>query len=150
MRHRTELKYLILPHRLLAFLQEGFKLGIKAFWSTDRLYGHMDDLLKSFCSSSSQISLLAFSSRSNLVRQKDCYQETIFLPFETISLPVMSGYDKILKKYYGDYMIPVKGVAQHYTTVISADISYKEYENKLKFNYIKRLLPEYQTVVEAF
>ena len=41
-------------------------------------------------------------------------ESTIEMPFENTSIPVAVGYDRILKKKYGDnYMIPVRGGGSH-------------------------------------
>ena len=41
------------------------------------------------------------------------YEKTVYLPFEHIRLPAPCGYDEVLTAEYGDYMVPVKGTADH-------------------------------------
>ena len=48
------------------------------------------------------------------------------MPFEQVQLPVPSGYDAILRNYYGDYSKPVRGTSLHEGMLVSTDISYKE------------------------
>ena len=43
---------------------------------------------------------------SDVVFPKKSFDETIFLPYETFSVPVPKDYDTILKILYGDYMTP--------------------------------------------
>lgn len=43
-----------------------------------------------------------------------CYQNTIDMPFENITVPVPVGYDTILKIKYGEnYMVPVNAGGSH-------------------------------------
>lgn len=35
-----------------------------------------------------------------------CFDKTIMVPFETLSMPIPSGYDELLRTVYGDYMTP--------------------------------------------
>ena len=44
---------------------------------------------------------------------KECYAQSILMPFETIQVPVPVGYDEVLKVKYGDYMIPVNQSGGH-------------------------------------
>jgi len=59
--------------------------------------------------------LVAFPNylRKGTVFEKELLQETVDMPFENITVKVPVGYDKILTKMYGDYMIPVKNAAGH-------------------------------------
>lgn len=42
-----------------------------------------------------------------------CYDQTVWMPFEHIQVPVPAGYDEVLRLQYGDYMKPVKAPTQH-------------------------------------
>jgi len=42
-----------------------------------------------------------------------CYDSVVRVPFENITVPAPVGYHQILTIYYGDYMIPVQGTADH-------------------------------------
>ena len=44
---------------------------------------------------------------------KECYQNTIEVPFEFTSVPVIAGYEKYLGLKYGDFMRVVKGGGGH-------------------------------------
>lgn len=45
---------------------------------------------------------------------KECYDETIEVPFEYMSIPIPKGYDKILRIEYGDnYMQPILSHDEH-------------------------------------
>lgn len=45
--------------------------------------------------------------------EKELLAECIQMPFENLMLNAPKGYDKILKKLYGDYMVPKRGGALH-------------------------------------
>lgn len=63
------------------------------------------------------------------VRDKSFYEETEYLPFETIEVPVPKKYDIWLKSRYGDYMKPSRAGAIHGGLILDADKSYKTYLN---------------------
>lgn len=45
---------------------------------------------------------------------KECYDDFIDVPFDSITIPIPIGYDQELRTWYGsDYMIPVQGMAEH-------------------------------------
>ena len=49
-----------------------------------------------------------------------------YMPFEMLNVPVPGGYDSILKRLYGDYMEPVKGISNHGIILFDPQISYKD------------------------
>lgn len=51
--------------------------------------------------------------RRAYVFEKELLQETIEVPFENMTVKIPVGYDRILKKVYGDYMIPKKNAGAH-------------------------------------
>ena len=80
---------------------------------------------------------------------KEWYQETILVPFETLLIPIPSGYDQILTKQYGDYMTPVKAPSMHGSfLVLDPNRSYldylpilrKEIKNTIRKERINKLL----------
>lgn len=46
-------------------------------------------------------------------REKHWYDDTLWMPFEDIMMPVPSGYHEILTMQFGDYMTPVKASSYH-------------------------------------
>ena len=60
-------------------------------------------------------------------RRKACYDDTIQMPFEYLTIPVPSGYDEILRHHYGDYMTPVQAPSDHEIIVLDPDRPYTEY-----------------------
>ena len=49
----------------------------------------------------------------NYKMKKECYDYTIELPFENMNIVAPEMYDEVLRAEYGDYMVPVKGTADH-------------------------------------
>ena len=74
----------------------------------------------------------------HFLRNKHLYDDTLFMPFETIMMPVPIGYDKILTTQYGDYMKPVKSPSYHGGFIaLDTEKSYKDYLPKLRKQYKK-------------
>ncbi len=51
--------------------------------------------------------------RHGYVVEKELLQEVIMVPFENIMMPIPCGYDSILRKTFGDYMVPRKFRSTH-------------------------------------
>lgn len=49
----------------------------------------------------------------NYKMKKECYDYTIELPFENMNIVAPEMYDEVLRAEYGDYMVLVKGAADH-------------------------------------
>lgn len=78
-------------------------------------FGRFERLLRTYQLSGNQhVALLGFTDDlEHFERDKDWYSDTLYMPFEDISMPVPSGYDQILKKQYGDYMVPLQAPTYH-------------------------------------
>lgn len=64
---------------------------------------------------------------------KKLFEETIYMPFENVMMPVPGGYDNILKAEYGNYMEPRKAPTTHGGyLVLDAEHSYKDYIPQLR------------------
>lgn len=58
---------------------------------------------------------------------KDWFRETVYLPFETTRLPAPADYDKVLKRYYGDWHKFVRDGRARSGILQSADIPYRKF-----------------------
>ena len=47
------------------------------------------------------------------IRLKSDYEQTTYVPFENIQIPIPTGYDRLLRTDYGDYMTPTKAPTVH-------------------------------------
>lgn len=63
---------------------------------------------------------------------KEDFEKTIDMPFENIVIPVPSGYDRLLKTIYGDYMEfpPIEKRNDRHDVIFEPDIPYKDYCSK--------------------
>lgn len=74
----------------------------------------------------------------HFLRNKHFYDNTLYMPFETIMMPVPAGYDKILTIQYGDYMKPVKAPSYHGSyLVLDTEKSYIDYLPQLRKQHQK-------------
>ena len=96
---------------------KGFKWYFKQF----------DDLLKGH--QGNNVACMGFIWDLNRYeRDISVYDNTEYLPFEDILMPVPSGYDTILYKQYGDYMEPAKTPTMHGGfAILDTEKSYKIY-----------------------
>lgn len=146
-RHRTEWKYLYLPHRFAAFMSEIIKLKGKAFYSNDKLFRHTEDYLRNNQPDSEFWSMVTYTGKPHVIRKRSEHAETIYMPYEKIMMPVNNGYDVVLRNYYGDYMKPVKGTQSHDIIILDDAKSYKEYAKEMKVNHWKLFVKSFKMVV---
>ncbi len=72
-----------------------------------------------------------FCDTSFKILKKSWLSNQIFVDFEFIKVPISPNYDEILRVYYGDYNVFVKGGAAHGKVFFDTDNSYMKYiENK--------------------
>ncbi len=64
---------------------------------------------------------------------KEWFRETVYLPFETIELPVPVDCDKILTSFYGDWRTPVNDGNIRLGNFHSADIPWREFLQRVDF-----------------
>ena len=123
-------------YKLYKLKKEVDKVGFQ------NLFAQYDGYLSSFkdrgCNHLSCIGFL-FDFKHYL-RNKHVFNDTIYLPFEYIMMPVPVGYDEILTTQYGDYMKPVKAPTMHGGfAAIDTEKSYKEYLPCLRKQYRKNI-----------
>ncbi len=64
---------------------------------------------------------------SNHYLYRDDIEDPIYVPFETINMPIPKNYERILKIYYGDWEKPVKASNVHGGCLFDTERSYKDY-----------------------
>ena len=63
---------------------------------------------------SDEVALMAkYLEAGGHIYPKQCYEDTIRMPFDCVTIPVPIGYDDILQKKYGDYMKNVRKGGSH-------------------------------------
>lgn len=69
----------------------------------------------------------------HFLRDKHWYDETIYLPFEDIMMPIPFRYHNILTKHYGDYMTLRREPSYHGDfMILDADKSFTDYDSEIK------------------
>lgn len=59
------------------------------------------------------VTLAALFTKQDYRIPKECYEDVIYMPYETMEIPVPIGYDTILRIKYGDYMRSVRAKGGH-------------------------------------
>ena len=74
---------------------------------------------------------VGYSRQESVVFPKEWFDEVYGASFENFMVPVPSGYDRILKKLYGSYWVPVKNTSLHdYPCYIKQLKQLREYAGK--------------------
>ena len=111
--------------------------------SFHKVYRQFEDLLRANhiddCRNVSCVSFII--DTEHFLRDKHWYDNTIWMPFEDIQMPVPVGYHQILTKQYGDYMTPRQGGAFHSYWKLDPDRPYTEFIPELK-RYLSKDLNE--------
>lgn len=81
--------------------------------------------------SDSMLGAMMFKCNCKIVR-KEWYDNTIYLPFEDIMLPVPKEYDKVLTTLYGDYMTPSHAPTEHGSVIFDTEHSYSDVLDKMR------------------
>lgn len=75
-----------------------------------------------------RVALLSFEADNDkLVFPRRCVEETVPAPFESIEIPIPTGYDELLTIQYGDYMTMRKENSYHGGVLFDAERCYKDY-----------------------
>ena len=67
---------------------------------------------------------------------KEMFRETIYLPFESVEMPVPVGYEKILTAFYGDWHKLVYDNTFRIGSIYSPDIPYKEFLERVDLEFM--------------
>lgn len=123
---------------LIKYISAKRKLGEMASWTDIELYSYMESLHRNYpVEKFSRHCWIQFSYLARWVREKKWFEKTIWMPFETIELPVPFEYHKLLEHEYGDYMKLVKGTSTHNDLMIDIEKSYEEYLSGMKMSFLK-------------
>lgn len=100
-----------------------------------QIYSQLEDLFREHSiEDNKNVSCFLFQvDPEHILQDKHWYDETLYLPFEDILMPIPKDYDKILSMQYGDYLTPRKCPTVHGSFwFLSADVPYEEYLAKHK------------------
>lgn len=98
-----------------------YKLIYPTMKAKGRLYAKYENIFKETPADTCEfIDKNAFTMPFRKI-DKHIYDNTIYMDFEYLKLPVPRGYDKLLKIFYGDYMTPVMAPSMHGNLIIDLD-----------------------------
>ena len=108
-------------------------------WQT--LYREAEDLLRATpADESQQVAELGFSG-DDILFDRHIFDDTLWMPFDEMQVPVPVGYDLLLRTQYGDdYMTPRQAPSYHGDLLIDTERSYKELLPEARRQYRKRQL----------
>lgn len=141
-RKRNRLIYkmrLIKTFDILHPLKSQLLFGYRFFFH--KVYKRFEDLMRSSASDDCRnVSCISFiMDTEHFLRDKHWYDETVWMPFEDIQMPVPVGYNQILTKQYGDYLVPRQAGSYHTFWRLDPDKPFTEYIPELKEFYKKTL-----------
>lgn len=107
---------------------------LKENLSTDNCWKYIDDMFRSVKEKDAdKVAPLNFIfDTEKRIRDRHMYDETIWMDFEYLKMPVPAGYDAYLTNRYGDYMTPQNVSNTHGGVIFDTEMDYKEYLSKLK------------------
>ena len=95
------------------------------------LYRYVDALWEQSTAVAGFTEILADADIYKSPLRKEFLSETIYLPFETVELPVPKRFDEVLTCWFGDWRTPVCDNANRLGIVHSADIPWREFFRKI-------------------
>ncbi len=82
------------------------------------LYYLFDELAQAYADKKDESCGLAmvdeWACRGRPIRPLSCYEQTVWLPYEMIEVPVPAGYQEMLGIEYGNWSVPVRGATHDY------------------------------------
>ncbi|MBQ7424352.1 MAG: LicD family protein [Prevotella sp.] len=119
--------YLFKQHDVL----ENLRTWLKARWLFRQVdfrdyYREFEDLFRHYRrEDNAKVGTISFIP--SMAKDKHIYDETLWLPFEDMTVPAPAGYDLLLRTIYGDdYMTPRRAPAFHGGMIFDTERSYKE------------------------
>ena len=108
-------------------------------WAT--IFREAEDLYRQFPVSEADIVGELSTTGRALACRKSVYDDTVWLDFEDIKVPVPIGWDEYLRVQYGDnYMTPLKDPTLHGNLVIDAHRDYREVLPEVQRDYRRSAL----------
>lgn len=137
---RNNRYYWILPDKLLMLTKNAFSLGLKVFWPQRKLFSFLENSARNISNDGNgKITTFMYEYHPKWIREERWFDKTVWMPFENIEIPIPGGYDEMLKREYGDYMVFNRFGAMHTTSIIDPNVSYIHYVEKYRFQYWKLL-----------
>jgi lipopolysaccharide cholinephosphotransferase len=94
---------------------------------TNFLRDMFDSLRRKYLNKTDTVANLSLPTLKKDIRKKlSEFDDTLYVPFEMLVVPIPSGWDSILRRLYGDYMTPVQGGSNHGDILFDTHVSYKD------------------------
>lgn len=108
-------------------------------WTT--VFREAEDRLRTLGSADSRyVAELAFSG-DDILFERQIFEDTVWLPFEHITIPAPAGYDLMLRTQYGpDYMTPMHAPSYHGDMIMDTERSYRDLLPEARRQYRKSQL----------
>ena len=105
------------------------------------IFRQAEDMLRTVGPKDSRyVAELGFSG-DDILFERSIFSDTVWLPFEHISIPVPGGYDLMLRTQYGpDYMTPLQAPSYHGELVFDTEHSYRELLPQIRQRYRRKQL----------
>lgn len=102
------------------------------------IFREAEDKLRTIGPSDSRyVAELGFSG-DDILFERSIFNDTVWLPFEHISIPAPTGYDLMLRTQYGpDYMTPLQAPSYHGELIFDTERSYLELLPQVQRHYRK-------------
>lgn len=127
MRHRAAIDELNRPSIKNLLIGNALKIcGL----SVPKLFSRSEKILKNVSNNTQMVRALGISfTKRTSCRERQLYDETVYLPFEYIQVPLVRNYHQYLSTVFGsDYMTPKKIATMHGSfAVLDAKKDFKEY-----------------------
>lgn len=78
--------------------------------------------------STMRVAKLVLPMKPRRIWQRSFFADTVYLPFEFLTIPVPSGYEPLLDCFYGDWRKFVVGTATHGGVIFNTTIPYTKYK----------------------
>ena len=100
------------------------------------LFKPIEDILRRYTwDDCNQVAQLGFEG-TNLILPKSIFEETLWVDFEQLKVPIPAGYDQFLRTQYGDdYMTPIQAPTRHGQLIIDTEHSYRELMPQVQKDY---------------
>ncbi len=97
----------------------------------EKCYAHFEKVCKRFSKSSNTITLLSFNDNYRMrLLDKSWYDETVYLPFDEMSVPCPKNYEGVLESKFGDWRTPRMG-SIHGDVIFDVEKSYLEKQKEI-------------------
>lgn len=126
---RDKVRALSLARMRLKWVEGLLRRLPRRFYASHRwdvaAFRRFEDVLRQPAPSSTPyVASLCVSLKQTIKRRAE-YDETLYMPFEHLQMPVPAGYHNILTAFYGDYLTPRRTPALHGTFIFDTEHSYR-------------------------